>query len=68
MTDRGAAERTAGGREERTRAVPTVPLPRLGPVTLVGHAIRLEPLSEAQSRQSSGLMKSWFIVFSSARY
>ena len=47
MTDRGAAERTAGGREERTRAVPTVPLPRLEPVTLAGHGIRLEPLAEA---------------------
>ena len=40
-------EAAAGGREERTRAVPTAPLPRLEPVTLAGHGIRLEPLSEA---------------------
>ena len=40
-------EAAAGGREERTRAVPTAPLPRLEPVTLAGHGIRLEPLAAA---------------------
>ncbi|HEX7349430.1 GNAT family protein [Brachybacterium sp.] len=40
-------EGAADGREERTRAVPTAPLPRPQPVTLVGHGIRLEPLSTA---------------------
>lgn len=41
------AERRPTGREESTRAVPTAPLPRPRPVTLAGHGIRLEPLTEA---------------------